>query len=156
MLLDLSVAFDTVDHDFLITWLKHCFGITGKALGWIRSYVSGSTQFVQIWTERSSSRKLVCGVPQGSVLDPILYSMHTSPLTDIISKHNMNHQLYADDSQIYLSFKPSAAGKPTTPKSALSHVLMMLTIGCQPVGWYSTTTKLSSLFCTPVIDHNPR
>ena len=48
------------------------------------------------------------------MLGPILYSMYTSPLTDIISKHNMNHHFYADDSQIYLSFKPSAAGKPST------------------------------------------
>ena len=50
------------------------------------------------------------------MLGAILYSMYTSPLTDIISKHNMNHHFYADDSQIYLSFKPSAAGEPTTPK----------------------------------------
>ena len=50
------------------------------------------------------------------MLGAILYSMYTSPLTDIISKHNMNHHFYADDSQIYLSFKPSAAGEPTTSK----------------------------------------
>ena len=90
-LLDLSAAFDTVDHDILITRLKHCFGITGKALGWIQSYLSGRTQFVKIGTERSSTHNLICGVPQGSVLGPILYSMYTSPLTHIISKHNMNH-----------------------------------------------------------------
>ena len=116
VLLDLSAAFDTVDHDILITRLKHHFGITGKALGWIQSYLSGRTQFVKIGTERSWSRNLFCGVPQGSVLGPILYSMYTSPITDIISKHNMNHHFYADDSQIYLSFKPSAAGEPTTSK----------------------------------------
>ena len=50
------------------------------------------------------------------MLGPILYSMYTSPLTDIISKHNMNHHIYAADSEIYLSFKPSAAGEPTTSK----------------------------------------
>ena len=71
---------------------------------------------MKIGTERSSSRNLFCGVPQSSVLGPILYSMHTSLLIDIISKHNMNHHFYADDSQIYLSFKPSAAGEPTTSK----------------------------------------
>ena len=90
-LLDLSAAFDTVDHDILITKLKHRFGITGKALGWIQSYLSRRTQIVNIGTERLSSRNLICGVPQGSVLGPILYSMYTSLLTDIISKHNMNH-----------------------------------------------------------------
>ena len=60
------------------------------------------------------------------MLSSILYSMYTSPLTDIISKHNMNHHFYADDSQIYLSFKPSAAGEPTTSKlrieSCIHHV----------------------------------
>ena len=116
VLLDFSAAFDTLDQDILITRLKPCFGITGKALGWIQSYLSGRTQFVKIGTERSSSRNLFCGAPQGSVLGPILHSMYTSPLTDIISKHNLNHHFCADDSQIYLSFTPSAAGEPTTSK----------------------------------------
>ena len=80
------------------------------------------------------------------MLVPILYSIYTSPITDIISKHNMNHHFYADDSQIHLSFKPTAAGDPSTSK---------LRIEFQPVSWCSITTKLSSLFCTPVIDHNP-
>ena len=70
VLLDLSAAFDTLDHDILITRLKHRFGITGKALGWIQSYLSGRTQLVKIATERSSSRNLICGVPQGSVPVP--------------------------------------------------------------------------------------
>ena len=156
VLLHLSAAFDTVDHDILITRLKHRFGITGKALGWIQSYLSERTQFVKIGAERSSSRNLFCGISQGSVLGPILYSMYTSPLTYIVSKHNMNHHFYADDSQIYLSFKPSAAGEPTTANCALSHAFTMLTIGCQPISCCSITTKLSSLFCTSVIDHNPR
>ena len=103
--------------------LKHRFGMTGKALGWIQSYLSGTNQFVKIGTERSSSRNLFCGVPQGSVLGPILYSMYTSPLTDIISKHNMNHHFYADDSQIYLSFKPNAVGEPTPSKLRIESCL---------------------------------
>ena len=53
VLLDLTAVFDTVDHDVLITRLKHRFGITGKALGWIQSYLSGRTQFTKIETERS-------------------------------------------------------------------------------------------------------
>ena len=131
MLLDLSAAFDTVEHHILITRLKHRFGITGKALGWIQPYFSERTQFVKIGTERSSNRNLLCGVPQGSVLAPILYSMYTSSL--IISKHNMNHHFYVDDNQIYLSFKPSAAGEPTKANCALSHAFTMLIIGCHPI-----------------------
>ena len=156
VLLDLSVASDTIDHDILITKLKNRFGITGKALGWIQAYLSGRTQFVKIRTECSSSRNLFCGVSQGSVRGPILYSMYTSPLANITSKHNMNHHFYADDNQIYLSFKTSAAGEPTTANCALSHAFTMLTVGCQPISSCSITTKLSSLFCTSVIDHNPR
>ena len=116
VLLDLSVAFETVDHDILITRLKHRFGITGKALGWIQSYLSRRSQFVKIGTERSSSRNLICRVPQGSALGPILYSMNTSPPMVIISKHNMNYHFYADDSQIYVSFMPSAAGETSASK----------------------------------------
>ena len=119
MLLDLSAAFDTVDNDILITRLKHRFGITGKALGWIQSYLSGRNQFLKIRTEHSPSRNIICGVPQGSVLGPILYSMYTSPLTDIFSKHNTNHHFYADDSQIYVSFKRSAASEPSTFKERI-------------------------------------
>ena len=80
VLLDLAAAFDRVDHHILITRLKH--RCTGKALGWIQSYLSGRTQFVNIGTERSLSRNLICAVPQ--VLGPILYSMYTLFLTDII------------------------------------------------------------------------
>ena len=111
VLLDLSAASDTIDHDILITKLKHRFGITGKALGGCSPIYLGGPR-----TECSSSRNLFCGVSQGSVRCPILYSMYTSPLADITSKHNMNHHFYADDSQIYLSFKPSGAGEPTTSK----------------------------------------
>ena len=115
VLLDLSGAFDTVDHDILITRLKHRFGITGKALGWIQSSLCERSQFVRLGLGLGLPN-LICGVPPGSVLGPILYSIYTSPLTDIISKHNMNHHVSADDSQIYVSFKPSAAGEPTTSK----------------------------------------
>ena len=77
VLLDLSSA---GDHDIVITRLKHRFGITRKALGWIQSYLSCRKRFVKIGTEHSSSRNLFCGVPQGSVLGPTLYSMYTSPI----------------------------------------------------------------------------
>ena len=123
VLLDLSAAFDTVDHDILISRLKHCFGITGKALGWIQSYLSGRTQFVKIGRERSSSRNLFFGVPQGSVLGPTQYSMYNSPLTDVISKHNMNHHFYADDKESLLCCSPglSAGSHPVFHVQLTSH-----------------------------------
>ena len=117
VLLDLSAAFDTVDHDILIERLKHRFGITGKALTWIKSYLCERTQFVKIGCKRSDNHKLCCGVPQSSVLGPILYSMYTAPLADVISKHGMNYRFYADDSQTFLSFKPNDPGEPMLSKA---------------------------------------
>ena len=90
VLLDLSAAFDTVDHNILIERQKHRFGITRKALTWIKSYLCERTQFVKIGSKRSNNHKLCCGVPQSSVLGPILYSMYTAPLADVISKHGMS------------------------------------------------------------------
>ena len=74
LLLDLSAAFDTVDHDILLTRLHSKYSISGIALEWFRSYLTNRSQFALIEGCRSQSRELKCGLPQGSVLGPILYS----------------------------------------------------------------------------------
>ena len=74
LLLDLSAAFDTVDHDILLTRLHSKYSISGIALEWFRSYLTNRSQFALIEGCRSQSRELKCGGPQGSVLGPILYS----------------------------------------------------------------------------------
>ena len=112
VLLDLSAAFDTVDYDILLGRLEHRFGITGKALSWLTSYLTDRTQFVKVANEHSTIRNLLCGVSQGSVLAPIFGSMYTAPLADIIRQHGLNVYFYTDDTQIYLSFNPKAAGEP--------------------------------------------
>ena len=111
MLLDLSAALDAVDHDILLR-LEHRFGITGKALSWLTSYLTDRTQFVKVANEHSTSRKLLCNVPQGLLIGPIVYSMYTAPLADIMRQHGLNFHFYADDTQLYLSFNPEATGEP--------------------------------------------
>ena len=91
LLLDLSAAFDTVNHSLLLSRLKNSFGITGTVLQWFHSYLSGRSQFVEINDKKSSVRDLTVGVPQGSVLGPILYLLYTTPLTEIIGSHGLDY-----------------------------------------------------------------
>ena len=84
MLLDLSAAFDTVNHSLLLSRLKNSFGITGTVLQWFHSYLSGRSQFVEINDTKSSVRDLTVGVQQGSVLGPILYLLYTAPLAETV------------------------------------------------------------------------
>lgn len=107
LLLDLSAAFDTVDHDILLFRLQQRFGVTGKPLLWFKSYLSNRMQYVSVDGAASSDHALQCDVPQGSVLGPILYVLYTSPLSDIVKKFNLSYHFYADDSQLYLSFQPT-------------------------------------------------
>lgn len=106
ILLDLSAAFDTVDHEILLKRLSGRLGIRGAALAWFRCYLSGRTQKVTLNGTTSSGRPLPCGVPQGSVLGPILFTIYSLPLGDIARKHGIPFQIYADDEQLYIVFKP--------------------------------------------------
>ena len=104
ILLDLSAAFDTVDHDTMLRRLEYLFGIQGKALSWFASYLSGRTQRIIINESLSKPFKLECGVPQGSCLGPLMFMLYTSKLFEIIKYHLPMIHCYADDSQVYISF----------------------------------------------------
>ena len=101
VMLDLSAAFDTLDHSILLHRLEHRFGITGMVLNWFRSYLSDRMQTVSLSSfSLSTSAKLLFGVPQGSVMGPILFNLYTAPLEDIFVRHDIDFMLYADDTQI--------------------------------------------------------
>lgn len=106
-LLDLSAAFDTIDHGYLIERLSRTFGISGMALNWFISYLSNRSQAVIIQGVRSTEHNLEQGVPQGSVLGPTLYTMYTQPLGRLLRSHYVNFQMYADDIQLYKSVSPN-------------------------------------------------
>lgn len=105
-LLDLSSAFDTVDHNILLARLEVNFGITGTALQWFRSYLTDRTQSVCIAGHRSRISILRSGVPQGSVLGPLLFLLYTAPVVDIITSHGLMTHCYADDTQVYFYCPP--------------------------------------------------
>ena len=105
VLLDLSAAFDTIDHGILLSRLKSRYGIHGNALSWFESYLNGRSQFININGFASKVTPLPFGVPQGSILGPFLFTLYTSPMSDIAKYHRIDHHFYADDAQLYVTLE---------------------------------------------------
>ena len=107
LLLDLSAAFDTINHKLLLQRLHEEVGITDAALRWFTSYLSERFQKVVVGDAQSALTPLLCGVPQGSVLGPILFTLYTRQLGQLIDAHCVNRHQFADDSQLYKGCKPN-------------------------------------------------
>ena len=102
VMLDLSAAFDTVNHEMLLNRMESRFGISRTVLDWFRSYLDGRKQKVIVNNAMSEEIYLNCGVPQGSCLGPVLFVIYISSSYDVISLHLPNVHDYADDHQLYI------------------------------------------------------
>ena len=117
--LDLSAAFDTIDCHRLLHALESSFGIQGKVLYGFQLYLTGCTQRVHIKKSTFEPHELKYSVPQGSVLGSILFTIYTTPLGKLIRRHGLAFHLYADDTKLYLAFKPS---EPSSIDNSISRL----------------------------------
>ena len=106
-LLDFSSAFDTIDHPIHVHRLHTDFGFTDIVLQWFSSYLTDRTQYVSLSNHCSAFAPVHSGVPQHSVLGPILLAMYIKPLSAIINSHSIIHHSFADDIQLQMSAPPN-------------------------------------------------
>jgi len=130
---DLSalVLLDTVDHDILIRRLQTSYGLSGSVLLWVRSYLVPRYQSVRTGSTSSSPTLIMCGVPQGSVLGPILFLLYTADLIQLIQDHGLRPHLFADDTQIYGFCRQSAS---LEPQKVITNCIDDVASGCVPIG----------------------
>jgi len=129
-LLDLSTAFDCVDHNILLLRLERVFGLSGQMLTWLRSFLTDRTQCVAYAGVISLVVELLWGVPQGSVLGPLLFLLYTAEIFSVIAVHGANAHFYADDGQLYVNCPVTAPRTPSASSPTASET--------SPHGWAPT------------------
>jgi len=106
VLLDLNAAFDTVDHNILLSVLRDQFSIDNTAYNWFQLYLSDQQQSFVYNGQQTTFFPLDCSVPQGSVLGPLEFVAYTDDSSDVVAKHDINQHAYADDNQLHTSCFP--------------------------------------------------
>jgi len=125
------------------------FGVAGNVLSWIQSYMTGRTQSVRIGSHSSPLNPRSVGVPQGSVIGPLLFFIYTSPISTIANSHQVFQQQYADDTQLYVALLPAPANY-SQDISALESCLNSLRIWfCENGMALDPTKSVAILFGTP-------
>ena len=107
--LDISAAFDTIDHEVLLGRFRTEFGVDDAASSWLRSYLTDRQQFVKLGDHSSTATVCTCGVPQGSVLGPLLFTAYVSPVGDLIDSFGVSYHQFADDTQLFVAMNASDA-----------------------------------------------
>lgn len=106
VLLDLTAAFDTVDHCILLDRLQHKVGLSGSVFNWFKSFLTYREFYVSIGEHSSTRCKMECGVSQGSILGPTLFNLYMLPLGQVIRRHGIHFHSYADNTQLYIAVSP--------------------------------------------------
>ncbi len=105
VLLDISAAFDNIDHDIPVHRFKDEYGVGGSALSWFDSYLRDRNTRVCISSSYSNVHLLKYGVPQGSVAGPPIFTAYSKPVTEIFKRFGIAYHVYADDTQPTVSAK---------------------------------------------------
>ena len=159
ILLDLSAAFDSVDHPTLLERLHISYDINDVVLLWFSSYLLDRQQHVRVSNTHSEPSTVLFGVPQGSVLGPILFLLYTADLLRLIKRHQLQPHAYADGTQIYGFCHPLATSGLVSRVSScvddiscwMSSNRLLFNPSKTEVSWCSSQRRLQSLPAVPVL-----